>query len=80
VAGKQHLMIQRSVLNRLHFDPVLRAIVDISILVTFAKILAGVMKRFDMPEVLGELFAGIILGPFALGSVQLSGEPLVAFI
>jgi len=32
-----------------------------------------------MPEVLGELFAGIVLGPFALGSLQIWGEPLVAF-
>jgi Kef-type K+ transport system membrane component KefB len=60
-------------------DPILRAIVDISILVAFAKILAGVMARFDLPEVLGELFAGIVLGPFALGSLQIGGQPLVAF-
>ena len=63
----------------MHFDPIMRAIVDISMLVVFAKILAGMMKRFDMPEVLGELFAGMILGPFAPRSLQISGEPLVAF-
>lgn len=63
----------------LSLDPILRAIVDISILVAFAKVLAGVMARFDLPEVLGELFAGIILGPFALGSLQIAGEPLVTF-
>jgi len=63
----------------LQFDPILRAIVDISILVAFAKVLAGLMARLDMPEVLGELFAGIVLGPFALGSLQIRGEPLVAF-
>lgn len=60
-------------------DPILRAIVDISILVAAAKILAGIMARFDLPQVLGELFAGIVLGPFALGSLQIAGEPLVAF-
>jgi Kef-type K+ transport system membrane component KefB len=27
---------------------------------------------------LGELFAGIILGPFALGSLQIQGQPLIA--
>jgi len=59
-------------------DPVIRAIVDIGILVTLAKILAGLMARLGMPEVLGELFAGIVLGPFALGSLQIGGEPLVA--
>ena len=63
----------------MQFDPILRAIVDISILVAFAKILAGLMARLNMPEVLGELFAGIVLGPFALGSLQIWGEPLVAF-
>lgn len=63
----------------MQFDPILRAIVDISILVAFAKILAGLMARLNMPEVLGELFAGMVLGPFALGSLQIWGEPLVAF-
>ena len=63
----------------MHFDPIMRAIVDISILIAFAKILAGLMERIGMPEVLGELFAGMILGPFALGSLQIGGEPLVAF-
>jgi Kef-type K+ transport system membrane component KefB len=60
-------------------DPILRAIVDISILVAFAKILAGILGRLKLPEVLGELFAGMILSPFALGSVQVYGEPLLAF-
>src|SRR3989337_4548910 len=62
-----------------YFDPILRAVIDSSILVTFAKIFAGVMVRLNMPEVLGELFAGIILSPFALGSLQIFGEPIVAF-
>ena len=56
----------------MHFDPILRAIIDISILIAAAKILAGVMKRFDMPEVLGELFAGIILGPLRLDLCKLA--------
>jgi Kef-type K+ transport system membrane component KefB len=60
-----------------YFDPILRAIIDISILIAFAKVLAGALARFQLPEVLGELFAGIILGPFAFGSLQIGGEPLV---
>nr|MDO8134421.1 cation:proton antiporter [Candidatus Njordarchaeum guaymaensis] len=63
----------------MQFDPIMRAIIDISVLIAFAKILAGVMGKLKMPEVLGELFAGIVLGPFALGSLQIGGEPLVAF-
>lgn len=61
----------------MYFDPILRAIIDISILIAFAKVLAGALARFQLPEVLGELFAGIILGPFAFGSLQIGGEPLV---
>ena len=62
-----------------YFDPVLRAIIDISILITFAKIFSIVAAHFRMPEVLGELFAGIVFGPFALGSLMIGGEVLVAF-
>ncbi len=57
----------------------MRAIIDISILVAFAKILSGLMIRLNLPQVLGDLFAGMLLGPFALGSLQIGGEPLVAF-
>ena len=57
----------------------MRAIIDIGILVAFAKILSGLMVRLNLPQVLGDLFAGIILGPFAFGSLQIGGEPLVAF-
>ena len=50
-------------------DLALRAIITISILVFSAKVLGEVFAKFKIPSVLGELFAGIILGPYALGSI-----------
>lgn len=60
----------------MRFDPILRAIVDTGTLVASARVLAGLMARLDMPEVLGELSARIVLGPFALGSLQIGDQPL----
>ncbi len=57
---------------------VLSGVLSVSLLVFFAKILAGVFSRFGIPAVLGELFAGIIFGPYALGSlIQISGHNLI---
>jgi Kef-type K+ transport system membrane component KefB len=59
-------------------DPVLRAIVTICILVFSAKVLGEVFSWRKIPSVLGELFAGILLGPFALGSlIVINGSPLI---
>ncbi len=59
-------------------DPILRAILTISVLIFFAKIFAGAFSSFRLPPVLGELMAGMIFGPYALGSgIIVFGEPLV---
>jgi Kef-type K+ transport system membrane component KefB len=59
-------------------DPVLRAIVTICILVFSAKVLGEIFSWRRIPSVLGELLAGIILGPYALGSViAINGSPLI---
>jgi Kef-type K+ transport system membrane component KefB len=43
-----------------------------------AKMMAELFHRIKLPIVLGELLAGIIVGPFALGALPLvNGEPLV---
>ena len=40
--------------------------------------MAELFHKLKLPIVLGELLAGIIVGPFALGSLPLiNGEPLV---
>jgi Kef-type K+ transport system membrane component KefB len=62
----------------LALDPVLRAIVTICILVFSAKALGEIFSWRKIPSVLGELFAGILLGPFALGSlIVINGSPLI---
>lgn len=58
-------------------DPVYKAIITISLLIFAAKILGGIFIKVKLPEVLGELSAGMILGPYALGGLHVFGEPLV---
>ena len=59
-------------------DPIMRAIVTISVLIFFAKIFASAFSSLRLPSVIGELLAGIVLGPYALGSgIKIFGEPLV---
>jgi Kef-type K+ transport system membrane component KefB len=62
----------------LALDPVLRAIVSICILVFSAKVLGEIFSWRKIPAVLGELLAGIILGPYALGSfIVINGSPVI---
>jgi Kef-type K+ transport system membrane component KefB len=54
-------------------------IISLGILLFAAKLMAELFHRIKLPIVLGELLAGIIVGPFALGGLYLlDGEPLVA--
>ena len=56
----------------------LHVIISLAILLFTAKIFAEVFHRLKMPIVLGELLAGIIIGPFALGGlIFFDGEPIV---
>jgi len=59
-------------------DIVLTSIVTVCILVFSAKVLGEIFSWRKIPSVLGELFAGIILGPYALGSfIVINGTPLI---
>ena len=59
-------------------DPALRAIVTICILVFSAKVLGEIFSWRKIPSVLGELLAGILLGPFAFGSlIAINGSPVI---
>jgi Kef-type K+ transport system membrane component KefB len=52
--------------------------ISLGILLFAAKLMAELFHRIKLPIVLGELLAGIIVGPFALGGLYLvDGEPLV---
>jgi Kef-type K+ transport system membrane component KefB len=56
----------------------LHVMISLGILLFAAKLMAELFHRIKLPIVLGELLAGIIVGPFALGSLPLiEGEPLV---
>jgi Kef-type K+ transport system membrane component KefB len=53
-------------------------IISLSVLLFAAKLFAELFHKLKLPVVLGELLAGIIVGPFAIGGLQLfEGEPLV---
>jgi len=53
-------------------------IISLGLLLFAAKLMAELFHRLKLPVVLGELMAGIIVGPFALGGLGLfNGEPLV---
>lgn len=52
-------------------------IIALAILLFAAKLLAEVFQRAGLPIVLGELVAGMLVGPYALGGLPLyAGEPL----
>jgi Kef-type K+ transport system membrane component KefB len=52
--------------------------ISLGILLFAAKLMAELFHRIKLPIVLGELLAGIIVGPFAIGALPLfNGEPLV---
>jgi Na+:H+ antiporter len=58
---------------------ILHVIISLAILLFTAKIFAEIFHRLKLPAVLGELLAGIVVGPFALGTfVSFDGKPIVA--
>jgi len=53
-------------------------IIGVGILLFAAKLMAELFLRLKLPIVLGELLAGMIIGPFALGSILVfDGKPLL---
>jgi Kef-type K+ transport system membrane component KefB len=56
----------------------LRVVISLAILLFTAKVFAEIFHRLKLPVVLGELLAGIVVGPFALGTfVSFDGRPIV---
>ena len=49
----------------------IHVIISLGILLFAAKLMAELFYRIKLPIVLGELLAGIIVGPFALGGLFL---------
>ena len=56
----------------------IHVLISLAILLFAAKIFAEIFHKFNLPVVLGELLAGIIVSPFAFGAIPLfDGKPLV---
>ena len=57
----------------------IETIIGVGILLFAAKLMAELFLRLKLPIVLGELLAGMIVGPFALGAYMIgsNGEPLL---
>ncbi len=57
----------------------IETIIGVGILLFAAKLMAELFLRLKLPIVLGELIAGMIIGPFALGAfiIGTDGEPLL---
>jgi Kef-type K+ transport system membrane component KefB len=53
-------------------------LISLALLLFAAKLFAELFHKFKIPVVLGELFAGIIVGPYAIGALPIfEGKPLV---
>ncbi|MGA9842216.1 MAG: cation:proton antiporter [Nitrososphaeraceae archaeon] len=56
----------------------LHIVISLGILLFTAKVFAEIFHKLKLPVVLGELLAGIIVGPFALGAfISFDGKPIV---
>ena len=56
----------------------IQTIIGVGILLFAAKLMAELFLRLKLPIVLGELLAGMIIGPFALGAfLVFDGEPIL---
>jgi Kef-type K+ transport system membrane component KefB len=59
-------------------EVIIHVLISLAVLLFAAKIFAEIFNKLKLPAVLGELIAGIIVGPFALGSIPIfDGKPLV---
>ena len=59
-------------------EALIHVLISLAVLLFTAKLFAELFNKLKLPAVLGELVAGIIIGPFALGSLSvLDGKPLV---
>jgi Kef-type K+ transport system membrane component KefB len=59
-------------------EAIIHVLISLAVLLFAAKIFAELFNKLRLPAVLGELIAGIIVGPFALGSIPIfDGKPIV---
>ncbi len=59
-------------------EVLIHVLISLAVLLFAAKLFAEIFHKFRLPVVLGELLAGIIVGPFAIGALPIfDGKPLV---
>jgi Kef-type K+ transport system membrane component KefB len=59
-------------------EVLIHVLISLAVLLFAAKLFAEIFHKFRLPVVLGELLAGIIVGPFAIGALRIfDGKPLV---
>ena len=59
-------------------EALIHVLISLSVLLFAAKLLAELFNKLRLPSVLGELLAGIMVGPFDLDSIPIfDGKPLV---
>lgn len=58
-------------------DPLTRAIIDMCILLFSAKLIGVIFKKLGLPENIGFIFAGLLLGPSLFGSIRIGDFSLV---
>lgn len=56
--------------SKLSSDEVLGFLIIVSIILIAARVLGEIFRRFNQPAVIGEILAGIILGPSLLGTLS----------
>ncbi len=57
-------------ISKLSSDEVLSFLIIVSLILISARILGEVFRKFKQPAVIGEILAGILLGPSLLGSIS----------
>src|SRR6478735_12576218 len=55
--------------SKLSSDEVLHFLIIVSVVLVIARVLGEICRKFKQPVVVGEILAGIIIGPSLLGSV-----------
>lgn len=50
-------------------------VIQIGIILFVVRLGGGLVKKLKIPSVLGELLAGVVIGPYALGGIPLPGFP-----
>ncbi len=57
-------------MGKLSHDMVVQLLIQLSLMLVMGRIFAEIARRFKQPAVVGELIAGIIIGPTVLGLIQ----------